>query len=186
MKTWHYIIIIIIISLLTGFLAGYFSKTVKETVKIEWKYKELPAVKADSIKPIISTRIEYRTNNKIVPYPIFHEIHDTTTDTIYYKAPAFTAVVDTLIDSNAIKLKYWFPENIITDLYFKSKGFYYPETTKTIIVERGFLMDLLTHGLAFAGGAVCMYAYNELQPQETIQAQQIKPIPIMKLEIPIR
>ena len=91
--------ILILLLLIMGYLAFQNKEQKIYIKKIDTLFVNLP-VKRDTIKIKAKAKIRYRN------------IKDTLfiNDTIFYKTPAFTARLDTII-KDTINIKYYFPEN---------------------------------------------------------------------------
>lgn len=144
-------IILIIASLAIGFCIGNYTAKpgtlIQSKTDTLYKSVNIDRIKLDTVKMV---RFKFRTDTLVK----FQTAYITKIDSFYCTKP-FIADYDTVTTAkDTVKLKYHYPELLITDLYVKPHKVEIPIITKTEVKQRPLWVDIATHTGAFLLGVI--------------------------------
>ncbi len=138
-----YIIIACAVCLLIGSGFGYVYRGEKTNniYQIDTVYKTMQPriIYLDTALP----KVVYRERSVL----IYDTLNIIRIDTLRYASLPFVAVLDTATnEGDSVRAKFWFPENIYTNIYAKPRTIKVPILTyKTEIKVRPLWIDILSH-----------------------------------------
>ncbi len=135
-----------------GGFTGYFlhGKQIENTyiTRTDTVYKTIQpsVIYLDTARP----KVVYRERSVL----IYDTLNIIRIDTLRYASLPFVAALDTATnEGDSIRVNFWYPENIYTDIYAKPRTIQIPILTyKTEIKIRPLWIDILSHTGAFVIG----------------------------------